>query len=73
MPFRPKRSNTQSEADLAAIEKLNLNGPIGSSPLASAVAKGKENRVKVVDGGRGEVEDVKGEVVRGLEVKVNGV
>lgn len=63
MPFRPKRSNTQSEEDLAAIERLNLNGP-GSSPLASPMAKKKENKKEVLERGS--------DLVRGLEEKVNG-
>jgi hypothetical protein len=66
MPFRPKRSNTQSEADLAAIEKLNLNGP-GSSPLSSPGRKTKENQKSGM-----EASQEGSNIVETLESKVNG-
>jgi len=36
------------------------------------MAKGKENKVRILDGGKGDVEGVTSEVVSGLEEKVNG-
>jgi hypothetical protein len=66
MPFRPKRSNTQSEADLAAIEKLNLNGS-SSSPLSSPGRKKQENQKSGI-----EASQEGSNIVETLESKVNG-